>query len=175
MATGHVLCAFAILVLHPTTALNQKELNEWIASLDSASLEYYRTHQPFRLRTNSQNIIISDQETQSLRAATHYAVFFSGSFTDNTVLQREPHTSALYGGCSVPNTAIALTMTDETTSKTTNFTLSTMANGDWTLLLPQTFPNGGNYTFNVSCPQCYNSTTKPHTFELLVLRAGAQR
>eukprot|EP01084_Bolivina_argentea_P185036 319108_1 len=42
-----------------------------------------------------------------------------------------------------------------------------MSNGDWKLLFPKTYPNGGDFTFNVSCPQCTNSTYKAITFDTI--------
>ena len=145
----------------------QSRLDRWISTLSAKSLEFYRTNQPWRLRTSTENILHSDREIANLKRDTPYGVYFSGSFTNNVVLQREPHIAAIYGGSNSPITEIMLTMIDETTHEATDYSIITMDNGDWKLLLPRTYPNGGNFTFNVSCSQCFNATSKPHTFDVI--------
>ena len=145
----------------------RSRLNQWISTLSTESLAFYRINEPWRLRTSTENIIESDQEIANLRRDTPKGVYFSGSFTNNAVLQREPHIAAIYGGSNSPFTKIVLTMIDETTNEVTDFSIITMDNGDWKLLLPQTHPNGGNFTFNVSCSQCFNASSKPDTFDVI--------
>ena len=145
----------------------QSRLDRWIASLDADSLAYYRTNQPWRLQTSADNIIRSDKLIANLKRDTPYGVYFSGSFTNNAVLQREPHIAAIYGGSNAANTEITLSMMDEITQKSMDFSVTTMSDGNWKMLLPQTYPNGGNFTFNVSCPQCFNATSKVHTFDII--------
>ena len=44
-------------------------------------------------------------------------------------------------------------MKDETNGKSQSFTTNSMYNGDWKIILPNTYPNGGNFTFTVKGDQ----------------------
>ena len=96
---------------------------------------------------------INDKILARFRADTE-GVLFSGVFTDNAVLQREPYQASLYGIADTAYTMITLEMIDEDTNNITKYTTTSMYNGDWKVTLPSTYPNGGNYTFTVSCANC---------------------
>eukprot|EP01083_Nonionella_stella_P200077 733099_1 len=84
-------------------------------------------------------------------------VAFSGIFTNKTVLQREPHLAALYGTCDTLNTSIILSIRNTITQHMhTEYhtTTSNPSNGDWKVILPHTYPNGGNYSITVQCSNC---------------------
>merc|ERR1719295_366975 len=84
-------------------------------------------------------------------------VVFSGVFSDNTVLQREPYHSALFGASDTPHTAISLTVSGqqlEGRSYSDSVQSMTDSNGDWKVVLRDAMPNGGNYSVTVQCPRC---------------------
>eukprot|EP01083_Nonionella_stella_P283646 965456_1 len=88
-------------------------------------------------------------------ADTKSGVMFSGVFTNNTVLQREPHLAALYGTCDTTNTSITLRIHNTITQHTQyHSTTSNPHNGDWKILLSHPYPNGGNYILTVQCDNC---------------------
>merc|ERR1719295_1702368 len=60
-----------------------------------------------------------------------------------------------------------VSMLDENTHEKTDYSIITMENGDWKLTLWQSYPNGGNFTFNVSCPLCFNATSHPYTWDII--------
>ena len=84
---------------------------------------------------------------------------FATPFTNNTVLQREPHIAAVYGMSPIENAnaEIMLTLVNEDIGESESLTTTTMKNGDWKILLSKTYPNGGNYTITVSCNECSNT------------------
>ena len=114
-------------------------------------------HNPMELLNITEQYRLNAKRIANFRASVQGALF-SGVFTDNSVLQREPYKAALYGVVDKPNTAVTLTMTDEDTKKITKYNANSMKNGDWKITLPNTYPNGGNFTFTVSCAGCYNTS-----------------
>ena len=78
---------------------------------------------------------------------------FSGVFSNYTVLQRAPYLAALYGASDTPNTNIVLHFEDENGILVT-YDGMTGDNGDWKVLLPTTYGNGGDYTVSVHCAAC---------------------
>ena len=90
-----------------------------------------------------------------------YGIMFSGIFTHNMVLQREPYYASVYGTCDTPNTTIILDVFQDSQPFNEIITYSTisMDNGDWKILFNQTYPNGGNYTLSVFCDECGNNDT----------------
>ena len=86
-------------------------------------------------------------------------VTFSGVFGNNTILQRSPFISAVYGLSDKSNTKITLTITGtDASGNAYNNVLSTNSDdsGDWKILMDKAMPYGGNYTFNVKCNECNN-------------------
>eukprot|EP01084_Bolivina_argentea_P064382 117422_1 len=124
-----------------------------ISNLDKNAIEYLSKHHPMELLSVSEQMAINAAKYNKFRASIT-GVMFSGVFTDYTVLQREPVLSSLYGTSDTPNTQIILSMTDESNSKTATYNTQSMTNGDWKITLPNSYPNGGNYTFTVTCPKC---------------------
>eukprot|EP01084_Bolivina_argentea_P085147 153898_1 len=100
----------------------------------------------------------SDKLLTNFRAAIK-GVIFSGVFTNNTILQREPYISALYGAADKSNTKVTLTINGkDSNGNAYNNVLSTNSyiNGDWKILLNSPMKPGGNYTFNIACDSCNN-------------------
>lgn len=86
-------------------------------------------------------------------------VVFSAVFSDNAVLQREPHRASLYGICDSVNGSIILSMLNmDNLSDTHSFSTRSHSNKEWKIVLPKAFKNGGNYTLSVECPNCANNT-----------------
>eukprot|EP01084_Bolivina_argentea_P160656 279725_1 len=109
-------------------------------------------------------------------------IAYSGVFSNNAVLQREPNHAAIYGICDA-NVSIKLTLINEQElSDTTNknakdiFTTISMDNGDWKIIFPKTYENGGNYTVLVQCNECIgnpkNATLYNITFGDVYFCAG---
>eukprot|EP01084_Bolivina_argentea_P257933 434646_1 len=140
-------------VVHTTAKTEQEELNEWIENLSADSLNYYQQYEPARLRTSYENMIIDSTYLETYRADM-YGVEFAQPFTNNTVLQREPQRAAVYGLSSKPNVQITLILRNEKSGESVTHTTTSMHNGDWKILLPQTYTNGGNYTLTVQCQAC---------------------
>ena len=117
-------------------------------------------HNPLELLTIAEQLEYNAKRMANFRATIQGALF-SGVFTDNAVLQREPYKSSLYGAVDTPNTPVTLTMINEDTKKINKYNANSMENGDWKITLPNTYPNGGNFSFTVSCAGCQspNMTT----------------
>ena len=110
-------------------------------------------HDPMELLNITEQYIVNAKRIQNFRASVQ-GVLFSGVFSDNAVLQREPYHAALYGIADTPNTPITLNMIDQSTNKITKYNTNSMKNGDWKITLPLTYKNGGNFTFVASCAGC---------------------
>ena len=110
-------------------------------------------HNPMELLNYTEQYRINAKRMANFRASIQGALF-SGVFTDNGVLQRAPYKSSLYGVVDKPNTLVTLTMINEDTKKINKYNANSMANGDWKITLPNTYPNGGNFSFMVSCAGC---------------------
>jgi len=84
-------------------------------------------------------------------------VFFSGSFSNGTVLQRGTdkggNPASVYGRAP-PKSSVTLTLNQEDGSYSKAATISAASNGDWKWTLPEPMKAGGNFTFVVSCDQC---------------------
>eukprot|EP01084_Bolivina_argentea_P088129 159117_1 len=115
-------------------------------------------HNPMELLSIEEQIEINSKQIKDFRANVAGALF-SGVFTDNAVLQRQPYHASLYGVADTGSTPITLTMTDEDTKKISKYNANSMKNGDWKIGLPLTYKNGGNYTFKVSCAGCKSSVS----------------
>jgi len=87
-------------------------------------------------------------------------VYFSGTFTNGTVLQRandQGGNQASVYGSAPPGSKVTVTLTnDDGLHKDT--TVTATKNGEWKWTLPP-FPAGGNYTFVASCDQCSEKTS----------------
>lgn len=103
---------------------------------------------------------------------------FSGVFTDHAVLQRAPQKAALYGvvidhsGALSETTAVAVTLSDATTSKTYNMTaqhieLVNNTYARWKAVL-EPMAAGGNYTITASCPKCSGNATNSSSLKDIV-------
>ena len=121
--------------------------------LTPAEKAWMQKHNPMELKSIDEQFEINTKRMTEFRANLE-GVVFSGVFTDNSVLQRQPFYASLYGAADTPNTAITLTMTDDNTQKTTKYNTKSMDNGDWKVTLSETFQNGGDYTFMVECDGC---------------------
>eukprot|EP01083_Nonionella_stella_P016835 46991_1 len=151
------LLAFITLVLCVITHAVQRKseralLDDWVASLSTDALEHYQQYEPYRLRTASENIVIFEAELAKYKA-TLVGAQFAGVFTNNTVLQRDKR-AAVYGLSDTANTSITLSIKDLATGQSETHTTRSMVNADWKVLLPKTYPNGGNYSLTVQCQAC---------------------
>ena len=124
-----------------------------IEDLTPEQRRWKEEHNPMELLNITEQYRINAERIRKFRATAQGALF-SGVFTDNAVLQREPYHASLYGIADTPNTPITLSMVDEDTKKITKYNANSMKNGDWKITLPLTYQNGGNYTFTVSCAGC---------------------
>ena len=94
-------------------------------------------------------------------------VIFSAVFSDNAVLQREPHHAALYGTCDTFNALIVLTMSNmNNLSDIQSFSTISQTNNEWNFMLPQTYKNGGNYTLKVQCRNCTISNSEDTLYNI---------
>eukprot|EP01084_Bolivina_argentea_P145226 254588_1 len=87
-------------------------------------------------------------------------VGFSGVFTDNTILQRGPELSSVYGLSDSPNKLITVTLTNMDTNTTETFSTNShmSTNGSmWKITFSHAYNYGGNYTLNVQCNECIYS------------------
>ena len=93
-------------------------------------------------------------------------VIFSGIFTDNTVLQREPQLASVYGALDSPDGIVIVTLKNVDTNEEFVFypEIIPAPNGyythNWKALFPQPFKNGGNYTLSVECEGCLSNNTE---------------
>ena len=124
-----------------------------IEDMSPEALKWKMDHRPMELLNITEQLRINSKRIKDFRANLQ-GVVFSGVFTDNTVLQREPYHASLYGAADTPNTPITLNMIDQSTNKITKYNANSMKNGDWRITLPLTYKNGGNYTFVASCAGC---------------------
>eukprot|EP01084_Bolivina_argentea_P185035 319107_1 len=109
--------------------------------------------------TERQDVIEMDEIISNFYS-TKSGVMFSGIFTNNSVLQREPQYANLYGTCDTPNTEIILIIKNESSlhlpyeNNIETYSTISMNNGDWKIILPNTYKNGGNFTLTVDCELC---------------------
>eukprot|EP01084_Bolivina_argentea_P264623 448294_1 len=107
-----------------------------------------------RFRAATSTLLKLGDEIMHTFTETKSGILFSGVFTNNAVLQREPHYSSIYGTCDTSNTTIMLSIKNEDNQTFANHSTTSQSTGDWKISLPQTYPNGGNYTLTVYCNQC---------------------
>ena len=111
----------------------------------------------FETLYNRENYIRSSKALRDYKANIS-GIEFATPFTSNAVLQREPHIAAVYGMGESAGLQIKLTLKNEENGASDVSTSTSMKNGDWKVLLSKSYPNGGNYTISVECPQCKNNT-----------------
>ena len=94
-------------------------------------------------------------------------VGFSGVFTHNTILQRGPELSSVYGLADSPNKLITLTITNTANNAIETYQTHSdySTNGSmWKITFTHPFNYGGNYTLNVKCTDCiYTNNSTPNT------------
>ena len=107
------------------------------------------------------NVLVKDLigfgDEQIYNFTHHYkpiGIVFSGVFTNNIILQREPYYSSIYGTCDTSNTSIILYLQSNDNDNMDIYSTISMINGDWKILLNKTYKNGGNYTITVICNEC---------------------
>eukprot|EP01084_Bolivina_argentea_P018292 34046_1 len=120
-------------------------------------LKWKEEHYPMELLSQAEVRAKSDKYISDFRA-TMTGAQFSGVFSNNTVLQKEPYLSALYGICDSPNVDIVVNIKQIDGSFSDKLTTKSMSNNDWKVLLNQAMPNGGNYSITLECDKCQNPT-----------------
>eukprot|EP00729_Bicosta_minor_P006650 gene6650-26076_t len=91
-------------------------------------------------------------------------VWFSGVFSNYTVLQRAPAKSAVYGVTSEPSTKVILTVVDESTKASSTPTVVTdPKTGYWKAYIPAN-EAGGNFTLTVGASGLNSTTIHSVTF-----------
>jgi len=89
-------------------------------------------------------------------------VYFSGTFTNGTVLQRGNdkggNRASVYGSAP-PNSKVTLSMQQEDGSYAKSATMDANMKGEWKWTLPDAMQAGGNYTFVVGCDSCEGKTS----------------
>jgi len=124
-----------------------------------------------RLLTDTQHLLDIDDSLSSTRVPTrdHFPdlgsspVSFSSGFSDFAVLQREPHSAAVYGMPGEPfKLPAVVTVTVSNSSGTKKYTahVTNMTGlGEWKVILdPQ--PAGGDYSISAACTQgCDDSSS----------------
>ena len=114
---------------------------------------YNEQNHRYKLLDKYEQRRVSDEFVHKIRASLQGAVF-SGVFSNNSVLQREPYVSAVYGAADTANVGVSLTIKQMDGDYQDTLSANTDANGDWKVLLQDTRPNGGNYTLTVECGKC---------------------
>ena len=107
------------------------------------------------LVTFGANYVSPMQPKETIIGAT-----FSGVFSSNAVLQREPYYATLYGTSDTPNADITFIIKQEDGNyQQTLKTKSNSKTNDWKIKLNKEMPNGGNYTLSVQCTTCKVNNT----------------
>eukprot|EP01084_Bolivina_argentea_P145228 254591_1 len=84
-------------------------------------------------------------------------VGFSGVFTDNTILQRGPELSSVYGLADSANKQVSVTLTNMDNNNVETFKTNSYysTNGsEWKVTFNHPYNAGGNYTLTVDCNGC---------------------
>eukprot|EP01083_Nonionella_stella_P247384 857769_1 len=140
--------------------------------LANASIEWQHTKEffandPDRFRVGADKLQQLGDDLMNAFVDNKPGVMFSGVFTKYSVLQREPHLAALYGTCDTTNTSITLHIHNTINQHTEHHsTTSNTHNGDWKILLPQTYPNGGNYVITVQCNHCQGTPKRASIYNI---------